>query len=271
MTFVMLPTVSESPANSDKLSDVDRKQVELIESSQTEIAGEKLSDASQLPDIESPSFILHWDFVDAGLDSETLIKYGDTIIFREPGVFEGYERFIEVAQVLRSRYGPALHDLVPTDRSSTYLYGDCLSSPHTVDEARGRIFPNAAENALENKSPTYEFRPLCSKCGEVASTIQLFNEFDKWRLVYEGPDGGNGSGDEIAHESARAIINGFTEPYTAQGIRAADFFDDGGFCLECGQFYCYSHWGISTTGGGGCPKGHFKGLDPHWSPDLDDI
>ena len=267
MTFVMLPTISESRANWDKLSDVERKQVELIESLQAKFADGKLSDASHLPEIESPSFILHWDFVHAGLDSETLIKYGDTIIFREPVVFEGYERFIEVAQVLRSRYGAALHDLVPTDRSSTYLYGDCLSSPRTVDEARERIFSKATGNPLENKSPTHEFRPLCSTCGEVASTIQLFKEMGKWQLVYDGPGGSNGFGDEIEHERARATIAGFTKPYTVQGIRAADFFDDGGFCLKCSQFYCETHWGISTTGGGRCPKGHFKGLDPHWSPD----
>ena len=118
-----------------------------------------------------------------------------------------------------------------------------------------------------NKSPTHEFRPLCSKCGEVASTIQLFKESGKWQVVYDGPGGSSGSGVEIADESARAIVTGFTKPYSVEGIRAADFFDDGGFCLECSQFYCSSHWGISTTGGGRCPMGHFKSLDPHWSPD----
>lgn len=119
-----------------------------------------------------------------------------------------------------------------------------------------------------DKGPKHEFRPLCAKCGEVASTIQLFNEFDKWQLVYDGPDCGSGpSGVEIAHERVRAIIAGFTKPYTKLRIRAASFFDDGGFCLECSQFYCFSHWNISTTGGGSCPEGHFKSLDPHWSPD----
>ena len=119
-----------------------------------------------------------------------------------------------------------------------------------------------------DNSPTHEFRPLCSKCGEVASTFQLFNEFDKWRLVYEGSCCGNGSGgDEIAYENVRAIINGLTQPYTTQGIRSVGFYDDGGFCLECEQFYCSKHWHISTTGGGTCPNGHFKSLDPHWSPE----
>ena len=120
-----------------------------------------------------------------------------------------------------------------------------------------------------NKKPTHEFRPACAMCGGVASTIQLFNESGKWRLVYEGSDAGTGGppGVEITPEAAQAIITGFTKPYTVKGIRAANFYDDGGYCLECRHFYCPTHWNISTTGGGTCPKGHFKSLDPLWSPD----
>jgi len=79
---------------------------------QANFTDRKLREATQLPDIDSPSFILHWDFVHAGFDSETLIKHGETIIFREPVIYEGYERFIEVAKILRARYGPALRDLL---------------------------------------------------------------------------------------------------------------------------------------------------------------
>lgn len=116
-----------------------------------------------------------------------------------------------------------------------------------------------------------EFRPLCSKCGEVASTVQLCKKSGNWQLVYDGPGGSSGSGVEIGHRLAHAIMAGFTKPYTVQGILAAGFFDNGGFCLECSQFYCSTHWHISGSGNGRCPRGHFKGLDPHWSPDLDDI
>lgn len=129
----------------------------------------------------------------------------------------------------------------------------------------------ADELIVEKEEPKHEFRPLCSKCGEVASTFQLFLEFGQWRLVFEGLVAGNGSrGDEISQEGAQAIIAGFAEPYESQRIRAAGFFDDGGYCLECCQFYCSRHWHVSTTGGGTCPNGHFKSLDPHWSPDWDD-
>src|SRR5437870_6028049 len=95
-----------------------------------------LSEPSQLPDIAEPSFILHWDFADDGSLKETLIKHGANVIFAEPAFYEGYERFIEVAEILRSRYGAALHDLIPTNASEVYLYGDNLGSPAIVAAAR---------------------------------------------------------------------------------------------------------------------------------------
>jgi len=147
LAIVSYPTTGESRANWGKLSDEERRGVEERELFLANFAARKLRDASQLPDIESPSFMLHWDFDAAEPYNETLIKHGETIIFREPAFYEGYERFIEVAKILRARYGSALCDLVPTDRSETYLYGDRLSSPQTVAEARRKIFPNATGNA----------------------------------------------------------------------------------------------------------------------------
>jgi hypothetical protein len=113
----------------------------------------------------------------------------------------------------------------------------------------------------------HEFRPLCATCRAEASTIQLFEDSGKWRLIYSGPGGSSGSGVDLAPERARAIVAGFTEPYVSANIRAAGFYDDGGFCLQCSRFYCFEHWHPSSTGGGKCPEGHFKSLDPHWSPD----
>jgi hypothetical protein len=36
------------------------------------------------------------------------------MIFAEPVLYEGYERFIEVAQMFHRCYGAALRDLIPT-------------------------------------------------------------------------------------------------------------------------------------------------------------
>jgi hypothetical protein len=139
LAIVSWPTIIESRANWDKLSHEERINIEEIESYRAEFLRRKLRDASQLPDIAEHSFVLHWDFVDDGIKRETAIKHGDDVIFTEPAVYEGYERFIEVAEILRVRYGDALRDLFPTDSSQLYLYGDALYSLEIVSEARKRI------------------------------------------------------------------------------------------------------------------------------------
>jgi hypothetical protein len=146
ITVVLHPTIEESRANWDKVSEWDRKQIEAAEARQADFARRKLRDPSQLPDIPEPSFVLHWDFADDGSRRETLIKHRDKVIFAEPAFYEGYERFIEVAQILRTRYGAALRDLIPTNASELYLYGDNSGSPAIVAEAREGIFHRDADD-----------------------------------------------------------------------------------------------------------------------------
>ena len=140
ITVVLHPTIEESRANWDKVSEWDRKNIEAAEAFQAEFKCRKLREPAQLPDIGEPSFTLSWDFVDEGSRRETLIKCGEKIIFGEPALWEGYKRFVEVAEILRSRYGAALRDLIPTKASELYLYGDALGSDRVVAAARERIF-----------------------------------------------------------------------------------------------------------------------------------
>lgn len=144
LAIVSYPTVAESHANHDKLSELERTHLDRTERFRSEFESRKLRDPSQLPDIKSRFFTLHWDtdYADSGSAAryETLVKYGETVLFREAAAYEGYWRFIEVAKLLRGRYGPALRDLVPTTASWQYLYGDVLSAPLTLDEARREIF-----------------------------------------------------------------------------------------------------------------------------------
>jgi len=51
-------------------------------------------------------------------------------------------------------------------------------------------------------------------------------------------------------------------------VRIAEFYDDAGICADCRKPYCATHWGVSLSGYGRCPRGHGKSLDPHWSPDY---
>jgi hypothetical protein len=115
---------------------------------------------------------------------------------------------------------------------------------------------------------TLVFQPRCSLCSRPSATIRVVSRDDGPRLVYDGPGGSSGSGGvPITQARVDAIAAAFVTPYERAKIKAAEFFDDAGFCESCECFYCPTHWNISTTGGGTCPKGHFKSLDPHWSPE----
>lgn len=130
---------------------------------------------------------------------------------------------------------------------------------------------------MESRRPepplqTLDLAPQCSECGTRTTVVVLSEYSDGWRLVFQGVNGpGNGSGDPVSEEKAQAIRNALTPPYKTETIKAAGFYDDFGFCTECEAFYCGTHWNVSTTGGGTCPAGHFKSLDPHWHPDWDEL
>ena len=142
------PTIAESRVNWDKVSEWDRKNIEAAEAFQVEFKRRKLREPVQLPDIAEPSFTLSWDFAAEASHQETLIKHGDKIIFAEPALWEGYERFVEVAEILRARYGAALCDLMPTAVSELYLYGDYSGSSRVVAAARKRIFDVSQRRSL---------------------------------------------------------------------------------------------------------------------------
>jgi hypothetical protein len=104
----------------------------------------KLTAADELPDLEGDELVIDWDFEEPAKDEErkdswTVLRQGDRVIWREVAFYEGYERFGEVLEILRSRYGPSLIDLRPTERSGNYLYGDVLSSGSTVRSLRASL------------------------------------------------------------------------------------------------------------------------------------
>ena len=146
LAIVNYPTTEESRANWEKLSEEEKKTLEMVERLQAKFKERKLTASSTLPKIEEPSFVLHWDLHSSDSESETRIKHGEDTIFSEPAVYEGYDRFIEVAKILRNYYGAALIDLVPTASSQLYLYGDRMSSPGIVEEAKRKIFRSNKES-----------------------------------------------------------------------------------------------------------------------------
>jgi hypothetical protein len=139
LQMVSLPTIQESEANWDALSEADKLVVNAVEEGQAAFLARLLKKADQLPDIASDSFKLVWDVEGSGLKEETLISFGRRCIWREPSSYENFQRFIEIAAILKKKYGRRLTDLVPTRQSKLSLYGDRLNALHLVDTARKKL------------------------------------------------------------------------------------------------------------------------------------
>jgi hypothetical protein len=133
--FVMFPTFEESRHNWDKLSDMDKNAVEIGEARRQDFAQRGLQSCDDLPDLAGEDLILVWD-TEKYEGGDTLIKYGERVIWRETGFYENYERFAEIAGLLKQKYGDRLQDLVPTRKSKLYLYGDRMSASDRVQKVR---------------------------------------------------------------------------------------------------------------------------------------
>jgi hypothetical protein len=86
----------------------------------------------QLPALEDVKLVLTWDQIEA----DSIILHGDRVIWREKTGWEVYERFEEIAAILKQKYGRRLVDLVPTPRSLYALYGDSTRANFHVAYAR---------------------------------------------------------------------------------------------------------------------------------------
>ena len=80
----------------------------------------QLTAPGQLPELEGEKLILIWDQIEA----DSLILHGNRVIWRERTGWEVFDRFEEIASILKQRYGKRLKDIIPTPRSLYALYGD---------------------------------------------------------------------------------------------------------------------------------------------------
>ncbi len=138
LAIVNYPTLEELRANQDKPGI--REYVERIDDGFDKFEREKLREPEQLPEIDEESFTLTWDFDNSvGDDERTLIKHRDTVIFSEPARWEEYERFHQIAEILKQKYGERISDLIPTERSEMWLYGDRWTAPEYVESVREKL------------------------------------------------------------------------------------------------------------------------------------
>jgi hypothetical protein len=99
----------------------------------------KLREPGQLPVLEDAQIVIAWDFEERDGEHWTVLRHGAVEIWRELAFYEGYERFAEVFDILRQRYGTRLRELRPTPASATYLYGDRLSAPQAVEDLNATL------------------------------------------------------------------------------------------------------------------------------------
>jgi len=115
---------------------LDKREAFLARASASE-----LRSADQLPDLPGDALTITWDFEQPtdGTSHLTVLRHGDTILWRELAYWEGFERFREVAVLLHERYGSRLRGLMPTSRADTYLLGDRLWTIAAVDRINARL------------------------------------------------------------------------------------------------------------------------------------
>lgn len=139
LAVVSFPSTEQSEANWDKLSKSEKDEVKAHKRFHAAWKKSSLKSAAELPDLEGSSLTLTWDFAEKGSKKFTVITHGEEEIWRERALFEGFERFEEVAKLLIEKYGVRLADVVPTPASEIYLYGDVLSAPDAVEAVRKSI------------------------------------------------------------------------------------------------------------------------------------
>ncbi len=91
-----------------------------------------LKSAEQLPDLADNELEFIWDQETEGENNLTIIRHGKAVIWTEPAFYECWQRFNQVKEILKARYGARFKSLKPTACSELYLYGDDLSAPERI-------------------------------------------------------------------------------------------------------------------------------------------
>lgn len=84
----------------------------------------KLRSIEQLPEIADESIKFSWDITGGDNNPVTVIKAGDTVIWKEPGFYECWRRFLEVKKILKLKYGKKFKELRPAAGTTYFLHGD---------------------------------------------------------------------------------------------------------------------------------------------------
>lgn len=116
--------------------------VERMEARWERFDREKLKTPDQLPNLwgkDDLDFVLDTDderTPDRERESFNLLKYGDRVIWKELAFWEGWQRYPELVEILKAKYGSRFKSLKVTYKAHQYLFGDILTPPIKVDISR---------------------------------------------------------------------------------------------------------------------------------------
>jgi len=101
-----------------------REQVAHAQARIDRLKQEKLDSIEGLPELDGEMLEFTWDIADVAGEKYQVIRLGDTEIWRELAFYENIQRFNEVKELLRKKYGSRFKMLKPTEASQEWLCGD---------------------------------------------------------------------------------------------------------------------------------------------------
>jgi ankyrin repeat protein len=171
----------------------------------------------QLPELEGDVLTLTWDQIDA----DSIISHEDKVIWRERTGWEVYDRFAEITEVLRQKYGKRLLDLVPTARSLYALYGDSTRASFHVASARQSLTEQTPE------TPVSQFYWLTLEEAVRQGDAETIRKYLARGGDPNTPSIVSGSTDTLLHVAARHRQTGIAQMLIAAGanVNATDAFE----------------------------------------------
>lgn len=147
VAYIWFPTKAEAVAAQDETTVM---MFEVMEVHSARYHRECLKSPDQLPEIDDDEIYIIWDTIESSKtnpDSYTCFKHNETILFREPPIFESGGRYREVATIFREKYGRRLIDIIPTWGGWLYLGGDSFRSLYEAQNAREEFFGKPSQRA----------------------------------------------------------------------------------------------------------------------------
>jgi hypothetical protein len=144
--IVPFPTLEQTQVAADAGNTGAQEELPRMEARQIEhqsflrrATPQELRDATELPDLDGDRLVIDWDFEETGEERWTVLRHGIHELWREVAYFEGYGRFEDVFNILRTRYGSRLAEVRPTPGSELYLYGDKPSSQQVIADLNASL------------------------------------------------------------------------------------------------------------------------------------